>query len=90
MIHSDKISKNGGQHEHFALFTKATKLRCQDWFFKAPGRGGVIHLQRGRPPPPAGEGEFFRVCAVTSLLITRFSFLTPQMKARDQAVRMRH
>ena len=33
MMHSDKITQNGGQHGYFALFTKATKLRCQDWFF---------------------------------------------------------
>ena len=34
--------------------------------------------------------ETFSVWTITSLLITRFFFPTPEMKARDQAVQIRH
>ena len=56
--------------------------------FKATGPGGVIPSERGGPPLTFGQKYF--VVAVTSLLITRFFFPTPEMKARGRAVRMRY
>ena len=50
----------------------------------------VVTFHSRGETPPWSVIRFFHVWTITSLLITRFFFPTPEMKARDQAVRMRH
>ena len=63
-------------------------FRCATTFVKALGRGGVYSSTEGGGALEVFEK--FRGVPITSLLITRFFFPTPEMKARDQAVQKRH
>ena len=63
-------------------------VSAQSYPFKGFCHGGLFLIQGG--DPPCIKIRFFCVWTITSLLITRFFFPTPEMKARDHAVRKRH